>query len=113
VMTDMTKETLTVRIRLSAVAVTLLALTACGQGPGDAARVAMEAAVRGQTAEVLERVDPEIKARKAQAKGGGTSVVVEKVDQTDADHAVVTTITRFGNGSTQTDTGKVRRVDGK
>ena len=87
----------------------------------------MEAAGRGQTAEALEQVDPEIKAtagifiapmlqdkaRKAQAKGGVTSVAVEKVDQTDADHSVVTTVTRYGDGSTQTDTGKVRRVDGK
>lgn len=108
-------------------AAALLALTACGQGPGDAARAAMEAAGRGQTAEALELIDPEIKAsagifitpmlqskaRKAKAKGGVTSVEVEKVDQTDADHAVVTTVTRFGDGSTQTDTGKVRRIDGK
>jgi hypothetical protein len=87
----------------------------------------MEAAGRGQTAEALERIDPEIKASagvfitpmlqhkavKAKAKGGVTSVEVEKVDQTDADHAVVTTVTRFGDGSTQTDTGKVRKVEGK
>ncbi len=109
------------------VAAALLALTACGQGPGDAARAAVEAAGRGQTAEALERIDPEIKAsagifitpmlqdkaRKAKAKGGVTSVEVEKVDHTEADHAVVTTVTRFGDGSTQTDTGKVRKVDGK
>ena len=53
------------------------------------------------------------KARKAKAKGGVTSVEVEKIDRTDADHAVVTTVTRFGDGSTQTDTGKMRRVNGK
>lgn len=115
------------RTRAFVVAAMLLGLTACGQGPGDAARAAMEAAGRGQTAEALEQVDPEIKAtagifiapmlqdqaRKAQAKGGVTSVAVEKVDQTDADHSVVTTVTRYGDGSTQTDTGKVRRVEGK
>jgi|GEM_PF-4731885 len=108
-------------------AAALLALTACGQGPGDTVRAATEAAGRGQAAEALERIDPEIKAtagifiapalqdkaRKAKAKGGVTSVTVEKVDQTDADHAVVTTVTRFGDGSTRTDTDKVRRVDGK
>jgi len=117
----------TMHIRPLVVAAALLALTACGQGPGDAARAAMEAAGRGQTAEALERIDPEIKAsagifitpilqdkaRKAKAKGGLTSVEVEKVDHTEADHAVVTTVTRFGDGSTQTDTGKVRKVDGK
>lgn len=117
----------TMHIRPLFAAAALLALTACGQGPGDAARAAMEAAGRGQTAEALERIDPEIKAsagifitpmlqdkaRKAKAKGGVTSVEVEKIDKTDADHAVVTTVTRFGNGSTQTDTGKVRRIDGK
>ena len=117
----------TMHIRPLVVAAALLALTACGQGPGDAARAAMEAAGRGQTAEALERIDPEIKAtagifitpmlqdkaRKAKAKGGVTSVEVEKVDQTDADHALVTTVTRFGDGSKQTDTGKVRRLDGK
>lgn len=117
----------TMHIRPLVVAAALLALTACGQGPGDAARAAMEAAGRGQTAEALERIDPEIKAsagifitpmlqdkaRKAKAKGGVTSVEVEKVDHTEADHAVVTTVTRFGDGSTQTDTGKVRKVDGK
>ncbi len=114
-------------IRPLVAAAALLALTACGQGPGDAARAAMEAVGRGQTAEALERIDPEIKAtagmfltpmlqdkaKKAKAKGGVTSVAVEKVEQTDADHAVVTTVTRFGNGSTQTDTGNVRRVDGR
>lgn len=82
---------------------------------------------RGQAAEALERIDPEIKAtagifiapalqdkaKRAKAKGGVTSVTVEKIDQTDADHAVVTTVTLFGDGSTQTDTDKVRRVDGK
>jgi len=87
----------------------------------------MEAAGRGQTAEALERVAPEIKAaagiliapmlqtkaRKAQAKGGVTSVAVEKVDTVDADHAVVTTVTYYGDGSTQADSGKVRRVEGK
>lgn len=117
----------TMHIRPLVVAAALLALTACGQGPGDAARAAVEAAGRGQTAEALERIDPEIKAsagifitpmlqdkaRKAKAKGGVTSVEVEKVDHTEADHAVVTTVTRFGDGSTQTDTGKVRKVDGK
>ncbi|RSU68443.1 hypothetical protein BRX36_02570 [Sphingomonas sp. S-NIH.Pt1_0416] len=117
----------TMHIRPLVAAAALLALTACGQGPGDAARAAMEAAGRGQTAEALERIDPEIKAtagifitpmlqdkaRKAKAKGGVTSVEVEKVDQTDADHALVTTVTRFGDGSKQTDTGKVRRLDGK
>ena len=117
----------TMHIRPLVVAAALIALTACGQGPGDAARAAMEAAGRGQTAEALERIDPEIKAtagifitpmlqdkaRKAKAKGGVTSVEVEKVDQTDADHALVTTVTRFGDGSKQTDTGKVRRLDGK
>ena len=117
----------TMHIRPLVAAAALLALTACGQGPGDAARAAMEAAGRGQTAEALERIDPEIKAsagifitpmlhdkaRKAKAKGGVTSVEVEKVDHTDADHAVVTTVTRFGDGSTQTDTGKVRRIDGQ
>lgn len=117
----------TMHIRPLVVAAALLALTACGQGPGDAARAAMEAAGRGQTAEALERIDPEIKATagifitpmlqdkamKAKAKGGVTSVEVEKVDEADADHAVVTTVTRFGDGSTQTDTGKVRRIDGK
>ncbi|MET3435551.1 DUF4878 domain-containing protein [Sphingomonas sp. 1185] len=117
----------TMHIRPIVAAAALLALTACGQGPGDAARVAMEAAGRGQTAEALERIDPEIKATagifitpmlqdkamKARAKGGVTSVEVEKVDETDGDHAVVTTVTRFGDGSTQTDTGKVRRIDGK
>ena len=108
-------------------AAALMALTACGQGPGDAVRAATEAAGRGQATEALERIDPEIKAtagifitpmlqdkaKKAKAKGGVTSVTVEKVDQTDADHAVVTTVTRFADGSTQTDTDKVRRVDGK
>lgn len=87
----------------------------------------MEAAGRGQTAEALERVDPEIKATAgiflapmlqgrattAKKRGGVTSVAVEKVDRSNADHAVVTTVTRFGDGSTQTDTGKVRRVDGE
>jgi len=116
-----------VHIRPLVAAAALLALTACGQGPGDAARAAIEAVGRGQTAEAHERIDPEIKAtagmfltpmvqdkaKKAKAKGGVTSVAVEKVDQTDADHAVVTTVTRFGNGSTQTDTGNVRRVDGR
>lgn len=108
-------------------AAALLALTACGQGPGDAVRAATEAAGRGQAAEALERIDPEIKAtagifitpalqekaKRAKAKGGVTSVTVGKIDQADADHAVVTTVTRFGDGSTQTDTDKVRRVDGK
>ena len=117
----------TMHIRPLVVAAALLALTACGQGPGDAARAAMEAAGRGQTAEALERIDPEIKATagifitpmlqgkaaNAQKRGGVTSVEVAKVDQTDADHALVTTVTRFGDGSTQTDTGKVRKVDGK
>lgn len=117
----------TMHIRPLVAAAALLALTACGQGPGDAARAAMEAAGRGQTAEALERIDPEIKATagifitpmlqgkaaNAQKRGGVTSVKVERVDQTDADHAVVTTVTRFGDGSTQTDTGKVRKVDGK
>lgn len=117
----------TMPIRPLVAAAALLALTACGQGPGDAARAAMEAAGRGQTAEALERIDPEIKASagifitpmlqgkalKAKAKGGVTSVEVEKIDKTDADHAVVTTVTHFGDGSTQTDTGKVRKVDGK
>jgi predicted small lipoprotein YifL len=126
-MADIMKETRTMRTRAFVVMAMLLALTACGQGPGDAARAAMEAAGRGQTAEALQRVDPEIKttagifiapmlqdkARKAQAKGGVTSVMVEKVDQNDADHATVTTVTHFGDGSTQTDSGKVRRVDGK
>ncbi|KTT98987.1 DUF4878 domain-containing protein [Sphingomonas sanguinis] len=117
----------TMHIRPLVAAAALLALTACGQGPGDAARAAMEAAGRGQTAEALERIDPEIKATagilitpmlqgkaaNAQKRGGVTSVEVEKIDKTDPDHAVVTTVTRFGNGSTQTDTGKVRRIDGK
>ncbi|MDR6147617.1 hypothetical protein QE363_003410 [Sphingomonas sp. SORGH_AS870] len=117
----------TMHIRPLVVAAALLALTACGQGPGDAARAAIEAIGRGQTAEALERIDPEIKAtagifitpmlqdkaRKAKAKGGVTSVEVEKVDHTEADHAVVTTVTRFGDGSKQTDTGKVRRINGK
>ncbi|MEG3092962.1 MULTISPECIES: DUF4878 domain-containing protein [Sphingomonas] len=117
----------TMHIRPLFAAAALLALTACGQGPGDAARAAMEAAGRGQTAEALERIDPEIKATagifitpmlqgkaaNAQRRGGVTSVEVEKVDQTDADHALVTTVTRFGDGSKQTDTGKVRRLDGK
>ena len=117
----------TMHIRPLVAAVTLLTLTACGQGPGDAARAAMEAAGRGQTAEALERIDPEIKASagifitpmlqgkaaNAQKRGGVTSVEVDKIDQTDADHAVVTTVTRFGDGSTQTDTGKVRKIDGK
>ena len=117
----------TMHIRPLFAAAALLALTACGQGPGDAARAAMEAAGRGQTAEALERIDPEIKATagifitpmlqgkaaNAQKRGGLTSVEVEKIDQTDADHAVVTTVTRFGDGSTQTDTGKVRKIDGK
>lgn len=117
----------TMHIRPLIAAAALLALTACGQGPGDAARAAMEAAGRGQTAEALERIDPEIKATagifitpmlqgkaaNAQKRGGVTSVKVERVDQTDADHAMVTTVTRFGDGSTQTDTGKVRKVDGK
>ena len=108
-------------------AAALLALTACGQGPGDAVRAATEAAGRGQTAEALERIDPEIKAtagifiapalqekaKRAKAKGGVTSVTVGKIEPTDADHAVVTTVTRFGNGSTQTEADKVRRVDGK
>ena len=53
------------------------------------------------------------KAKRAKAKGGITSVEVVKVDETDADHAVVTTVTRFGDGATQTDTGKMRRVNGK
>ena len=115
------------RIRHVVVATWVLALAACGQGPGDVARDAMEAIGRGQTAEALERVDPEIKATagifitpilqgkaiKAKAKGGVTSVAVEKVDQSDADHATVTTATHFGDGSTETDTGKVRRIDGK
>lgn len=114
-------------VRPLVAAAALLALTACGQSPGDAARAAIEAIGRGQTAEALERIDPEIKAtagifiaptlqdkaRKAKAKGGVTSVEVEKIDRTDADHAVVTTVTRFGDGSTQTDTGKMRRVNGK
>lgn len=114
-------------IRPLVAAAALLALTACGQGPGDAVRAATEAAGRGHTAEALERIDPEIKgtagifitpalqdkARKAKAKGGVTSVTVEKVDQIDADHAVVTTVTHFGDGSKQTDTGKVRRADGE
>lgn len=117
----------TMHIRPLIAAAALLALTACGQGPGDAARAAMEAAGRGQTAEALERIDPEIKATagifitpmlqgkaaNAQKRGGVTSVKVERVDQADADHAMVTTVTRFGDGSTQTDTGKVRKVDGK
>jgi predicted small lipoprotein YifL len=117
----------TMHIRPLFAVAALLALTACGQGPGDAARAAVEAAGRGQTAEALERIDPEIKATagilitpmlqgkaaNAQKRGGVTSVGVEKIDQTDADHAVVTTVTRFGDGSTQTDTGKVRRIDGK
>lgn len=117
----------TMHIRPLFAAAALLALTACGQGPCDAARAAMEAAGRGQTAEALERIDPEIKATagifitpmlqgkaaNAQKRGGLTSVEVEKIDQTDADHAVVTTVTRFGDGSTQTDTGKVRKIDGK
>lgn len=122
-----TTRTRTKCIRPLVAAAALLALTACGQGPGEAARAAAEAVGRGQTAEALERIDPEVKAtagifitpmlqdraRKAKAKGGVTSVRVEKVDQTDGDHAVVTTVTRFGDGSTQTDTDKVRRVDGK
>ncbi|MDR6116248.1 MULTISPECIES: DUF4878 domain-containing protein [unclassified Sphingomonas] len=117
----------TMHIRPLFAAAALLALTACGQGPGDAARAAMEAAGRGQTAEALERIDPEIKATagmfitpmlqgkaaNAEKRGGVTSVEVEKVDQSDADHALVTTVTRFGDGSKQTDTGKVRRLDGK
>lgn len=117
----------TMHIRPLVAAAALLALTACGQGPGEAARAAVEAAGRGQTAEALERIDPEIKATagilitpmlqgkaaNAQKRGGVTSVEVEKVDQMDADHAVVTTVTRFGDGATQTDTGKVRKVEGK
>lgn len=115
------------RTRAFVVAEMLLALTARGQGPGDAARAATEAAGRGQTTEALEQVDPEVKAtagiliapllqdkaRKAQAKGGVTSVAVEKVDTVHADHAVVTTVTHYGDGSTQADSGKVRRVEGK
>jgi hypothetical protein len=74
----------------------LLAQTACGQGPGDAARAAIEAVGRGQTAEALERIDPEIKAtagifitpalqekaKRAKAKGGVKSVAIEKVEVT-------------------------------
>lgn len=114
-------------IRPLVAAAALLALTACGQGPGDTVRAATEAAGRGQAAEALERIDPEVKATagifitpmlqdkaaKAKKRGGVTSVEVEKVDQTDGDHAVVTTVTHFGDGSTQTDTDKVRKVDGK
>lgn len=48
VIAGMTKETRAMRTRASAVAATPLALTACGRGPGDAARTAMEAG-RGQT----------------------------------------------------------------
>ena len=121
------KRTRTRDFRPLVAAAALLALIACGQGPGDAVRAATEAAGRGQGAEALERIDPEIKATagifitpmlqdkaaKAKKRGGVTSVTVGKVDQTDADHAVVTTVTRFGDGSTQTDTDKVRRVDGK
>ncbi len=75
----------------------------------------------------VEQIDPEIKATagnvitpmlqakaaKATKRGGVTSVAIGKVDQTDADHAVVTGVIPFCDGSTQTDTGRVRRVDGR
>ncbi len=76
---------------------------------------------------VVEQVDPEIKATagivitpmpqakaaKATKRGGVASVAIGKVDQKNADHAVVTSVIPFGDGSTQTDTGRVRRVDGR
>ncbi len=96
-------------------------------GPGDAARAAMEAGRARSDRRGARTIDPEIKAtagifhhadaarqgRECAKRGGVTSVEVAKVDQTDANHAVVTTVTHFGDGSTQTDTGKVRKVDGK
>lgn len=105
----------------------LSALSACSRssGPGEAARTFLTDVAAGRQGEALERFDPQLRqvggmvlamglaeqSGKARRKGGLRSVEVVRTDMVDDTHANVTTRSIYGDGSSETATGRMRRID--
>lgn len=112
-------------VRRSVVFLPLLA-AACSSGPKDVAEKFSTAAYNGDTHGALELLDPDLKqvggmklmaalgqaAAKAKSHGGLKSV--ESTDsKVDGDRGTVTLKEIYGDGTTGTETDKLRKVDGK
>ena len=101
-------------------------LAACSSGPESAATKFTTAAAQGQTAEALELLDPQLKEtlgpklplvmagarNRTDARGGLKSVKVKKLSQ-DGDYATVQISVLYNDESGTTETGRLRRVQGK
>lgn len=101
-------------------------LSACSKGPESVATQFSTAGGKGHVAEATELLDPQMRAtfgaklpmaiaaaqQKANARGGLKSVESEKLSQ-DGDYATVRVITHYNDGSSTSETARLRRVDGK
>jgi hypothetical protein len=107
----------------------LLAVPGCGStdGPGDTARQFVTDVAQGRQGEALERVDPQLRqiggmmlgmslaqeTARARQAGGLKDVRVLKAERNDDLHYSVTTEITYKDGSSRTDTGKLRLIDGR
>ncbi|MEG3168322.1 hypothetical protein U1737_08975 [Sphingomonas sp. LB3N6] len=105
----------------------LCTLPACAKSsdPGETARTFLTDVAQGRQGEALERFDPELRqvggmvlavglaeqGAKASRKSGLRSVQILRTDMIDETHAKVTTRSVYGDGSTETATGKMRRIE--
>ena len=101
-------------------------LSACSKGPESVAAKFTTAGSKGHVAEATELMDPQMRAtfgaklpmaiaqaeRKASARGGLKSVEAEELSQ-DGDYATVRVITHYNDGSSTSETARLRRVEGK
>lgn len=115
--------------RFVILAIGCVSVGACSktEKPEDVARAFIVDNAAGRGAEVLERIDPAVRplagmmvaaAPKTATSGppphGGIKTVeVLDTRTVDPDHAIVETVSHFGDGTEVRRTAKLRRVDGK
>jgi hypothetical protein len=100
--------------------------SACSSGPSNVVERFTTAAAAGDTGKALDEFDPDLKsvagiklivglnqiAAKAKARGGLRQIHIDRSD-IENDHGTVSITETLGDGSVQTDTEKVRKVDGR